>query len=177
MAHRHSDGCACNKRRVKRKNIRSGKTTMGLTAQKPMFLPNINVAAPFPYSVPGAAPHMAPYGSPYNPRVVVQSNREEAAGGLPTRAATNTGSQTSHIELRAAPRLQAATQFMVPRPLPRPVDAAAQTVTASGDPTALFTHAGRPTAAGAGTNPYALAHAYNPETDVGIRYLSARKEI
>lgn len=83
---------------------------------------------PNPYvqhnSFPG---NMAPYGSLYNPRVVVDSNRPEsgglprlASGGLPTRASTNMGTETSHIELRHAETQHSA--------LARPRDAMAQTV-------------------------------------------------
>ena len=115
MAHTHSDGCKCNKKRVKRKVVRSGKVKMTSPQMaRPMNVPN-------PYvqhnSFPG---NMAPYGSMYNPRVVVESNRAEASGGLPTRASTNMGTETSHIELRHAETQHSA--------LARPRDAMAQTV-------------------------------------------------
>jgi hypothetical protein len=133
---------------------------------RPMNVPN-------PYvqhnSFPG---NMAPYGSMYNPRVVVESNRAEAQGGLPTRASTNMGTETSHIELRNAETqhsaLPPAVSFMRPRPLPRPTHAGAQTVTQTGEPTTLFTGAGRPSsgAMGGGSNPYAFAVGHLGEGDV-----------
>ena len=116
MAHTHSDGCKCNKKRVKRKVVRSGKVKMtSPQMSRPMNVPNPYVSQQ--YHFPG---NMAPYGSLYNPRVVVESNRAEAQGGLPTRASTNMGTETSHIELR-----HAETQHTA---LVRPRDAMAQTV-------------------------------------------------
>ena len=119
---------------------------------------------PIPYvqhnSFPG---NMAPYGSMYNPKVVVESNRAEASGGLPTRASTNMGTETSHIELRNAETqhsaLPSAVSFMRARALPRPTHAGAQTLLASGEPTPLFSYAGRPSGSGGGggSNPYAFA--------------------
>lgn len=171
MAHTHSDGCKCNKKRVKRKVVRSGKVKMTSPQMaRPMNVPN-------PYvqhnSFPG---NMAPYGSMYNPRVVVESNRAEASGGLPTRASTNMGTETSHIELRHAETqhsaLPPATSFMRPRALalPRPTHAGAQTVTLTGEPTQLFTGAGRPSASagggGGGSNPFAFAVGHVSEGDV-----------
>ena len=165
MAHTHSDGCKCNKKRVKRKVVRSGKVKMTSPQMaRPMNVPN-------PYvqhnSFPG---NMAPYGSMYNPRVVVESNRAEAQGGLPTRASTNMGAETSHIELRHAETqhsaLPPATSFMRPRPLPRPTHAGAQTVKLTGEPTALLTGAGRPTTSGADPNPFSFAVGHVGEGDV-----------
>jgi len=166
MAHTHSDGCKCNKKRVKRKVVRSGKVKMTSPQMaRPMNVPN-------PYvqhnSFPG---NMAPYGSMYNPRVVVESNRAEAQGGLPTRASTNMGTETSHIEVRHAETqhsaLPPAVSFMRPRPLPRPTHSGAQTVTLTGEPTQLFTGAGRPSGSGGGgSNPFSFAVGHLGEGDV-----------
>ena len=170
MAHTHSDGCKCNKKRVKRKVVRSGKVKM----TSPQMARPMNVPHPYvsqQYHFPG---NMAPYGSMYNPRVVIDSNRAEASGGLSTRASTNMGTETSHIELRHAETqhsaLPPATSFMRPRALalPRPTHAGAQTVTQTGQPSQLFTGAGRPSGSGGGggSNPFAFAVGHVGEGDV-----------
>ena len=167
MAHTHSDGCKCNKKRVKRKVVRSGKVKMtSPQMSRPMNVPNPYVSQQ--YHFPG---NMAPYGSMYNPRVVVESNRAEAQGGLPTRASTNMGTETSHIELRHAETqhsaLPSAVSFMRPRPLPRPTHAGAQTILGSGEPSPLFSYAGRPSGSGGGgSNPYSFAVHHIGEGDV-----------
>ena len=166
MAHTHSDGCKCNKKRVKRKVVRSGKVKMTSPQMaRPMNVPNPYVSQQ--YHFPG---NMAPYGSMYNPRVVVESNRAEAQGGLPTRASTNMGTETSHIELRHAETqhsaLPSAVSFMRPRPLPRPRDAMAQTVSGSGEPSPLLSFAGRRSASGDSPNPFSFAIHHRGEGDV-----------
>ena len=132
---------------------------------RPMNVPNPYVSQQ--YRFPG---NMAPYGSMYNPRVVVESNRAEAQGGLPTRASTNMGTETSHIELRHAETqhsaLPSAVSFMRPRPLPRPSHAGSQTVLASGEPSHLFNYAGRPTSTGDSPNPFSFAIHHRGEGDV-----------
>lgn len=92
----HCKGCSC----CKKKNITKKKPTVH---RRPMMSPmGLSRPVVMPQQIPGNTFNLpfAPYGSQYNPKMVVSNVNDE--GKTASAGHKNVGTEVSHIELKAA---------------------------------------------------------------------------